>query len=867
MADSQTSGGTVAEKKTIVVAGDLVWQENLVQASGTRLPDQAGDNVSVISWPGGAWWLGRAVKAACGDCSDLLVLEHERTPAANRSYAVWSQFPRLKGGKETVWRIRQFLGTEPRTGLQEVPAIPDDPANPDLLVIEDLGLGFHKHPEMWPAALRNDGHPGGIILSTCAHCGDGALWDRLIDGFADILTVVLPVSALRDRGAAISPPLSWDQTIEETAKEFEDGVSAGDVARARRVVLAFGNEGAGVFTRLPLDWEPQGQLLERARFERFLYDPECLEGEWTSRRPGALWNGFSTLAAALARHDLEPDTLPLFLALSRGLAAMRTLHEQGAGAMRCFPAEPDVAPLDEALRARAKHESAKAFFAAFPHSILHCREMKNRRDTESDLLQDLTGVGIDSVLSKGIDVVFSGKESALKPVPKAMFGKYFTVDREEIERINGIRNLIVTYLEHVEDRRPLSFAVFGPPGSGKSFAVKQLAQAVAKDRAQPLDFNLSQLGSVDDLHRAFHKVRDGAAQEKIPFVFWDEFDTLSLRWLKEFLAPMHDGVFHSGGTNFSFGKAVFVFAGGTASSFESFNQTDCGNDEFEKAKGPDFVSRLRGFIDIKAPNASGAKRQGADHTGGSDRTYLIRRAIMLRRAIEKHAPHLLCPETKRAAISPNLVRAFLLAEKYIHGARSLESLVSMSDLARARFFGPAQLPSAELMLMHVSKDFLHLYGELQLKAEDVEYLSEACHDAYRERRRAEGVAEIDAMLQRFADLTEETKESNRQSVRASLVHLAAHGYQLRCCQGGSARFKLPEEDRAEFCYHEHDRWLREKLMMGWTYADTKNGALQLNPGIREFDDLPEKEQVYDQLPVTTILRELAGLGYALEKKA
>lgn len=857
----------MAEKKTIVVAGDLVWQENLVQASGTRLPDQAGDNVSVISWPGGAWWLARAVKAACGDCSDLLVLEHERTPAANRSYAVWSQFARLKGGKEIVWRIRQFLGTESRTGLQEAPAIPDDPANPDLLVIEDLGLGFHKHPEMWPAALRNDGHPGGIILSTCAHCGDGALWEKLINRFADILTVVVPVSALRDRGAAISPPLSWDKTIEETAKEFENGVSAGDLSRARRVVLAFGNEGAGVFTRLPLDWEPQGQLLERGRFERFLYDPEYLEGEWTSKHPGALWNGSSTLAAALARHDLEPSTLPLFLTISRGLLAMRSLHEQGAGAARCFPAEPDVAPLDEALRARSKHESAKAFFAAFPHSILHCKEMKNQLATESDLLQDLTGIGMDSVLSKGIEVVFCGKESALKPVPKAMFGKYFTVDREEIERINGIRNLIVTYLGHAEDRRPLSFAVFGPPGSGKSFAVKQLAQAVAKDRAQSLDFNLSQFGSVDDLHRAFHKARDCAAQEKVPFVFWDEFDTLNLRWLREFLAPMHDGAFHSGGTKFSFGKAVFVFAGGTASSFEAFNQTDCGNAGFEKVKGPDFVSRLRGFIDIKGPNASGAKQQSAGLGDRSDRTYLIRRAIMLRRAIEKHAPHLLCPETNRAAISPNLVRAFLLSEKYIHGARSLESLVSMSDLARARSFGPAQLPSAELVLMHVSKDFLDLYGGAQLKVEDIEYLSEACHDAYREQRRAEGVAETDEMLRRFWDLTEETRESNRQSVRAALVYLAAHGYQLRRSQSDSARFTLPEEERAQLCYYEHDRWLREKLLMGWTYADTKNGTLQLNPGIREFDDLPEKEQVYDRLPVAIILRELAGLGYALEKKA
>jgi hypothetical protein len=54
----------------------------------------------------------------------------------------------------------------------------------------------------------------------------------------------------------------------------------------------------------------------------------------------------------------------------------------------------------------------------------------------------------------------------------AAYGKYTTADRGEIERLNSIRNLIVGYLGNPTDARPLSFAVFGPPGSGKSFAVK-----------------------------------------------------------------------------------------------------------------------------------------------------------------------------------------------------------------------------------------------------------------------------------------------------------------------------------------------------------------------------------------------------------
>jgi hypothetical protein len=121
------------------------------------------------------------------------------------------------------------------------------------------------------------------------------------------------------------------------------------------------------------------------------------------------------------------------------------------------------------------------------------------------------------------------------------------------------------------------------------------------------------------------------------------------------------------------------------------------------------------------------------------------------------------------------------------------------------------------------------------------------------------------MMREFADLPEEIQESNRQSVRAALVHLAARRYRLCHCNKDGASFTLPDVDRAEFGYHEHDRWLREKLLMGWTCAEKKNGALRLNPDIQEFDKLPNSEKYFDGLPVATVLRELAKLGYGLVK--
>ena len=134
-------------------------------------------------------------------------------------------------------------------------------------------------------------------------------------------------------------------------------------------------------------------------------------------------------------------------------------------------------------------------------------------------------------------------------MPVGQFGKLRTADRAEIEGFRSLRNLIDEYLSGTT-ARPLSVAVFGSPGSGKSFSVTQVAESVAGSRKiVRLEFNLSQFRSPDDLCHAFHRVRDTVLEGAIPLVFFDEFDTAfegELGWLKYFLAPMQDGVFREG---------------------------------------------------------------------------------------------------------------------------------------------------------------------------------------------------------------------------------------------------------------------------------------------------------------------------------
>ena len=64
------------------------------------------------------------------------------------------------------------------------------------------------------------------------------------------------------------------------------------------------------------------------------------------------------------------------------------------------------------------------------------------------------------------------------------------------------------YLKRENPGAPLCIGVFGPPGSGKSFGVVQLANSIDKKKVKKIEFNVSQFESTDDLIDAFHKVRD-----------------------------------------------------------------------------------------------------------------------------------------------------------------------------------------------------------------------------------------------------------------------------------------------------------------------------------------------------------------------
>jgi hypothetical protein len=143
-----------------------------------------------------------------------------------------------------------------------------------------------------------------------------------------------------------------------------------------------------------------------------------------------------------------------------------------------------------------------------------------------------------------------------------------------------------------------------------------------------------------------------------------------------------------------------VFAGGTASSFA---ECVAGRDEHAEkaAKKPDFVSRLRGYVDILGPNK----------THPDDVAVVLRRALLLRSLLMRKEPQLVSQRGGRQTlrIDPALLRAFLLTSRYKHGARSLEAILDMSHLAGTLRFSRSSLPAPHLLELHVdATEFLEL---------------------------------------------------------------------------------------------------------------------------------------------------------------
>jgi hypothetical protein len=448
-----------------------------------------------------------------------------------------------------------------------------------------------------------------------------------------------------------------------------------------------------------------------------------------------------------------------------------------------------------------------------------------------------------------------GNEGVINGLPVLQIGGLKTIDRKEIEAFGNIRNVLEDY-KNSADKQPLSIAVFGSPGSGKSFGIKQIAGNLfsAKELASDT-YNVSQFTGAEDMVKAFQWVRDIGLDGKLPLLFFDEFDSAGLDgkplgWLKSFLAPMQDGEFYDRFGKHPIGKCILVFAGGTASTFKDF-RTPADPAAFKAAKGPDFISRVKCSIDIAGPNPRMPY----------EKSYILRRAILLQSFLQRYRIN---------EVDENIVRAMLYVPEYLHGARSMETIIKQSRAGGGKWSAYG-LPSAEQLDLHVdSRKFFDILLLKEFEASPLGSMAKKAHTLYRSHNPS-AEADVD-----WDELSIHYKLDNFAQVRADIEAVAACKAQAGYAGDTSKKpFTGSFDELLEtLAKREHSRWMKEKKAQGWTAGVPRDDEKKIHDCLYEWDELetihgPQKAEEIkekDRDPFRELPEVLAAGGMCLYEK-
>ena len=794
----------------------------------------------------------------------------------------------------------------PETMATALPvSVAGDPPAARMVVIDDTGNGFRNRCGEWPKSLTESSGVTLVIyklhrpIPEAHSAGSDAarrneLWDLLRSRPENPTVVVTDINDLRAEGAMISKCLSWEKTTLELLWHLRGDPRLAALRDCRHLIVRMDTD-AAVYWHNP---GPDGPCVAW-----LLYDPRGLEGGFARTCRGLMVGLGSAFTAALAAAllsavknpaELDPkwDDVanrhvlpePLRQGIVRGLAAARRLLSLGFGEA----SKPPHYPGEELFKDLDRTASV---FASIQVPIFS--DSSDPDPQYWTILDRLfpRGSQLDMVAA---ETVLRKKVPTLKDVPIGVFGKLSTYDRREIEAYSSLSNLLRDYLGNPAPKRPLSIAVFGAPGSGKSFGIQQVAEHVKGDaKIQPLTFNLSQFQNPEDLPAALHLVRDSVVKGSVPLVFFDEFDARfdggELGWLKHFLSPMQDGEFVDRGSTHPIGKAIFIFAGGTCERYEDFKHdppavmlraispTKKGAPDaepsdapdmiayaaFKNAKGPDFVSRLRGRLNI--PRIDFAP-------GMPTAAVLLRRAGILRLQLQARAPRLLDSDGD-LQIDPGVLRAFLYTPAFQHGVRSMEAILDMSNLAGCDLYSPSCLPQPDQLEIHVDKD---AFRDLVLRPDpfgpDLDKVAKAIHDDYLAERKKDGTYNANTRSHKpWEGLDVDLRDSNREQARAIPHRLAKAGLFIRKISSDhtGTPVKLDKDLVEVLAREEHERWVAEKLRQGWVFGPKRDDARRIHPCLVPWEDvrLGDEQKNKDRQAISAMGKLVAAAGYEVVAKA
>ncbi|KAE8334578.1 hypothetical protein BDV24DRAFT_170051 [Aspergillus arachidicola] len=534
--------------------------------------------------------------------------------------------------------------------------------------------------------------------------------------------IIIDVQELRNTGMQISRDSSWEEAAADTVRNFKPDDLLENVSKKLNIgkiawIIRFSYQGAIVLGTVSnyLYFDPKAE--ERGIFRLRHAHPTALEAAF-----------LSGLISDTMCH-INNENHEWLTAIQKGLRYAHFLATNGFAPLTSEDCSMEYPKFKENEGVILQHAIIPKELSGW--SILTNAEENGKvvRRKENDMF----------TLGKEIVNGKKGIDTLLSKAPIAKFGDVVTADRWEIKQFNQVSRGVEDYLTST-NKTPYSIGVFGAPGSGKSFMIKQIVKGITEkltnggsNKYPVLNYNLSQLLNYSDLLVNFQTIRDNTVSGRIPIVYFDEFDaTLNgeLGWLKFFLAPMQDGEFSEHGTSRPIGQAIFVFIGGTTSTFDEFQndlvqiipgavdtvqvylqhsppsstvtspppslpygewrkelEVNRRKKAAKSVKKPDFISRLSAHLDI----------QGYDKPSGDDHSYMIKRAILLRSILERETK----PEPP-LKMDDLVLKGLLKVGAFENGARSIEHMLKRFRRAEGRI-SPSPLPPDDFLKVHVNE--------------------------------------------------------------------------------------------------------------------------------------------------------------------
>ena len=598
----------------------------------------------------------------------------------------------------------------------------------DIIVVYDMGSCEYCSKEQ----LEGIGNGGLILFRTMFPNKDGTPFFKFLQDnskLANKTILLFNVNELRRGGFNIEKGISWETIVKQTTAALK--IIYDKKYSVTAFIVCFDQEGCLIYYG------------ETGNVELFFY-PDEIEGDFVLREKKRVFGSIITMQVSLAytlssdykikynMTDDAPFERKLGDGVKTGLVVMREIAKKG------FTKTAKVRYKEIAEAVINKDTQNRVYPTLCETNI---KDVNNGFSILNHQINSIVGKNTSSIDKEVFiickEIVTKGKTEC-NTFPYLRYNKLITYDKFEIEQLRNVHNLFRSYIENIESDKPLSICVFGPPGAGKGFVIEQIIASIDEGmkKTQMFRFNVSQLKGQEALAKIFHQARDAGLKEKLPIIFFDEFDSKyngeKFGWLKYFLAPMQDGEFTDDGCSHAIGRGIFIFAGGTSDNLQSFKVQASKLESSVKAN--DFLSRLKGHINVVGPNpikcaysnlpkndslcecnyfdnkntpkTEEAQDKKCEYCKNipelsCEFDYMLRRATLLRSVLEKK---LGIGKNTEIKIDDNVLKAFIKVEEYLYGSRSLEAIVQTSDITPGGFFSPACINSTGLEMYVNKKD-------------------------------------------------------------------------------------------------------------------------------------------------------------------